>query len=398
MTKGGLDSNQDRSSSRVRTVNVPWPKVFLAIAVVATVVGAVVATKTLARIEKGFAEAKESARPANLKLTKINAPGCSDCFNVDEAIGTVKKQNVSIGEEKTLVYDSSEAQSLIKQYGITKIPSYILTGEVTKKALEAFVRDNGEIKNDAFVFTKVTPVYLDPETKKELGRVTASYLVDPSCPQCLNPKAAAESFKKSGVQIVAERELAWDSPEGRQLISQYKITKIPTFIFSSDVDVYDSVRSSWQGIGTIEQDKTYVARSLYLPYRDLERGQILGLVDVVYITDSTCSNCYDPLKIQKPILTQGYGVGLRSERTVDVNSAQGRNLVSQYKITKIPTILLSPDVDQYTNLKKVWSSVGTVEENGWYVFREMAELESVTYKDLSTGQVIQPTAQTGGQP
>ncbi len=369
-------------------VNVPWPKVFLGIALLATVGGALFATKILSGIEKNIAEAKEAARPANIKLTKITAPTCIDCFNIDDAIATLKKQNVSVGEERTIQFDSPQAQSLINQLNIKRVPVYVLTGEVTKKSIENFIKSNGEIKNNTFVFTKVTPIFISTDTKKEMGRVTATILTDFSCSQCIDPKLTVEGFKQAGIRITEQKEIAWNSTEGQNIVAKYKITKVPTFILSSDVDLYDNVKGGWARIGTVEQDKTYVARNLSLPYRDIDKGQIIGLVTLIYLTDSTCSDCYDVQKIQRPILTQGFGVGFSSERIVDVSSMEGQNLVSQYKITKVPTILLSPQADQYVNLKNVWKSVGTVEPDGWHVFREMQKLGKVIYKDLTTSQIV----------
>ncbi len=373
-----------------KEVNIPWPKIFLGVAVVATIAGALFATKTLSNIDKNIAAAKEAQRPANIKLTKIITPNCTDCFNIEDAVATIKNISVSIGEEKTYIFDSSEAQFLIKQLGIKKVPTYVLTGEVTKANLEGFTKSSGKIKDNTFVFTKLTPIFIDPETGKEMGKVTATILTDPSCSQCLDPKLTIEAYKKSGIKVTDQKEITWNSPEGQKLISLYKITKLPTFLLSQEIDLYDNVKSNWSRIGTVEQDKTYVARNLFLPYRDLEKGQILGLIDLVYLTDSTCNDCYKPETVQKNILIQGYGVGLRFERTVDISSGEGQGLVAKYKITKVPTILLSPGADEYVSLKGVWKNIGTVESDGWYVFRQMQPLGNVVYKDLVSNKVIRP--------
>lgn len=376
-----------------RVVNLPWPKIFLAVTLLATVGGALFATKTLSGIEKNIANAKEEARAANIKITKITIPNCTDCFSIDNAVSALKKQNVSIGAEKAVTAESLEGQILIKQFGVKRLPTYIATGEVTKKIIEGFVKSNGVVKNKAFVFTKVTPVFVDAATKKEMGKVTATILTDPACSQCMDPKLTVALYRKAGVKIIEEKEVLWNSLEGQALISQYKITKLPTFLLSSDIDLYDDVKANWTRIGTVENDKTYVARNLLLPYRDVQKGQILGLIDIIYLTDSTCSNCYDVEKVQRPILTKSFGIGFSFEQTVDVNSSEGQRLVVEYKITKVPTILLSKDVSQYAGLKNVWPSVGTVEADGRYVFREMARIGQVTYKDLATNQVVNPSNQ-----
>lgn len=376
-----------------KSLNVPWPKIFLFVAVISTVVGAFVATKTLAQTEKKIAEAKEMARPAKVSLTKIAVENCADCFNIDNAIATFKKQNVSVNEEKTLLSTSAEAKTLLADFGIKRLPTYIVKGEISKQNLEGFVKGNGEVKNNTFIFTGVTPLFIDPESNKEVGKVSVTYITDPSCAACINPKLTVDAYKKAGVKVIEEKEVPWSSSEGQSLMEKYKIEKLPTFILSSDISFYPSVVDSWQNIGTVEPDGTYIARQLFLPYRDVAKGQIIGLVDTVYLTDSGCSDCYKPEDVHKNILTQGFGVGIRSEQTVDINTSYGKSLVDKYKITQVPTLLISPEVKEYTGIVQVWPQVGTTESDGWYVFRQVARLGGVIYKDLTSNQVIRPQRQ-----
>ena len=381
-------------------------KIFLIIALVGTLTGALFSTKTLAVINKNMAAAKEAARPANVKIVKITTPNCQDCFNVDGAVLDFKKLNVKVAEEKSYVFDSPEAKAKISQLGIKKLPTYLVTGEVIKQTIADFVKTNGEIKDNTFIFTKLSPVFIDTTTGQEMGRVTATLITDSSCSQCPDLKLVIDNFQKAGVKIKDLKELSFNSLDGRRLINQYKITKIPTFIFSPEFDLYDAIKAAWANFGTVEEDKTYnssgarisssayVARNIPLPYRDLAKGKIAGLVDLVYLTDSSCADCYKVQDVQRPILTQGYGVALRSEQTVDAASAEGKKLISRYTITKIPTILLSPEADQYSNIKDIWQSVGTVAADGWYVFTGLSQLGNITYKDLIENQVVKPAEQT----
>ncbi|MBI4038717.1 hypothetical protein HY384_02045 [Candidatus Daviesbacteria bacterium] len=388
-----INISKTNGQVKAKSLNVPWPKVFLVVAVISTVIGAFVATKTLAQTEKKIAEVKEMARPANVTLTKIAVENCADCFNVDDAIATFKKQNVSVSEEKTFLSTSAEAKTLITDLGIKRLPTYVVKGEITKQSLEGFVKGNGEVKNDTFIFTGVSPLFVDPLSNKEMGKVSVTYLTDPSCSSCINPKLTIDAYKKAGVKVTEEKEVSWNSLEGQKIINQYKIEKLPTFVLSSDVSYYSSIKDNWQKIGTVEPDGAYVARQLFLPYRDVTKGQIVGLVDVVYLTDSSCTDCYKPQEVHKNILTQGFGVGIRSEQSVDANSPYGKSLVSKYKITQVPTLLISPEVAEYSGIKQVWPQVGTTEPDGWYVFRQVSRLGSVIYKDFTSNQVVRPQQQ-----
>lgn len=392
-----MDMDEDRQQSTPSGVatgtDIPWLKIFLGAALVATVAGALVSTKTLATINKKVAEAKEDARPAAVQVTKLTAPECGDCFNLDAAIATLQQQQVVVGEIKTLPYTSPEAQDAIKRLGIQRVPTYILTGETEKENLESFVKANGEVKDKTFVFTKVLPLFIDPTTNQKRGEVRATLITDSSCPLCLNPQLIVDAYREAGIAVSQETTLSWDSPQARALITQYTITKAPTLLLSPDVALYDEVQKNWTQAGTVEADGVYVLRNLSPPYRDLAKNQIVGLIDVLYLVDATCSDCYKPQDVQKAILTQRFGLGLKSERTVDIASAEGKRLVSTYKIIQVPTVVLSPQANQYPSLKSVWPQVGTVESDGWYVFRQMSALGELTYKDLSKNQIIQPSPQ-----
>ena len=88
-----------RVESRKEDSNIPWTKIILIVAVLATVIGALAATKTLVTVNKNIAAAEEEARPANVSVIKIVTPDCQDCFNVDLAVDAFKKQNVKVEDE-----------------------------------------------------------------------------------------------------------------------------------------------------------------------------------------------------------------------------------------------------------------------------------------------------------
>jgi len=78
-----------------------------------------------------------------------------------------------------------------------------------------------------------------------------------------------------------------------------------------------------------------------------------------------------------------------SEDTYDISSPQGKDLIAKYNITKAPTLLISPEAKAYDTLTQVWTEVGTVESDGWYVFRATEQMGN--YTDLLTNQVMNAT-------
>jgi len=320
---------------------------------------------------------KELAKPAKLELTVIEDKNCKDCFDITSVVDSIKKTGVEITKEERLDFNS--AKELIKKYKIEKIPTIIVTGEINKTNFGDF-----EEKGNALLFIKQTPPYTDAVSGKIKGRVSLIHLKDKNCGKCSDITLIIEGLKQSATKIVDEKVVDIGSSEGKELIKKYKIEQVPTLILSKELSVYTEISGAWGSIGTIENDGSYIVRDISPPYVNTSTNKVVGLVDLIMLTDSGCTGCYD-VKLHKPILTK-YGIGLNSEKTVDIASDEGKALIKKYSIKSVPTIILSKDADAYPALKQIWQQVGSVEEDGNYVFREVTQMGS--YKDLTTGDVV----------
>jgi len=110
-----------------------------------------------------------------------------------------------------------------------------------------------------------------------------------------------------------------------------------------------------------------------------------GKFSLVYLTDKSCAECYDVTQ-HRPII-EGYAAKPLEERSVDLADQEGQKLVADYGIKKVPTIILNGDLSVYPAFQEIWPQVGTVEEDGTYVFRETEVMGP--YFDLETGKVEQ---------
>jgi hypothetical protein len=104
------------------------------------------------------------------------------------------------------------------------------------------------------------------------------------------------------------------------------------------------------------------------------------------LNDSSCQDCFDVAIFRQILLS--FGITVSEEDIVDVNTGEGANVTSLYGITKVPTMIVTGDLDAYTGLTTIWDQVGTMEEGDAFVFRELSALGGVTYKDLSTNQTV----------
>ncbi|MDP6139011.1 MAG: hypothetical protein QF655_03940 [Candidatus Woesearchaeota archaeon] len=331
-------------------------------------------------------EAKELARPAELGLIQIES-SCSDCFDIDSITNTLKESSdIKIIKEKLLPGNSKNAIKIINQYGIEKLPVIVLTGEIEKASIQNFKQ-----VDDVLVFNGITPPYEDAATKKVMGKVSSIIISDNNCAVCIDLGLVLQNLKQSGVFVDKEEEFDFSGAKAKALIGNLDIEKLPALLLSDDIEAYPDIAQSMDQAGLKKQDY-YIIES-QAPYVEAESGKIRGTVDLILLDDSSCSECYD-VEIHKSILAR-LGLAIGEEETIDTSSEQGKQLISQYNLESVPTIILTGDLEVYENLDNVWPQVGTVEDDGAYVFREITAMgQSIVYRDVDTGEIKGTTSAT----
>ncbi len=332
-------------------------------------------------IKSRIAEAEEAARPAILQLTTIEDQNCKDCFSINSVVNRIKSNNINITKEDALYSISSEAKELIKKYNLKKVPAIILTGETAKAKLNGF-----EARDDALIFSEIKPPYVDLALNNIVGRVSSTIIKDSACEKCPDMANMLKLIKDAGIKVTAESTLEISEAEAKSLIEQYSIRSLPAMILSKDISAYENIAANWKSIGTVESDGSYIARSTMPPYLNLTTNKVVGLVDLIYVTDKSCTECYDPKTFHEPIIER-FGVAINSKKELDVSDEAAKSLIEKYSIKKAPTIILAGDVSAYAGLVSAWKSVGTVESDSAYVFRNV-EIAGEPYKDLVKNEVV----------
>ncbi len=331
-------------------------------------------TVSLLTITKELKQKTLAAEEANrlpVLQTLLLTTSCKECEN-QGFVQLVSPFNVT--ESKEIAADSSEGKELIAKYNIEKLPSFIIQGEIDKSKL------NLTKVEDSFVVSPKPP-YVDAKTGETLGLVSATLIQPENCEQCFDLTPFVDSLKQ---QLTFKEIKTLKESEANELITKYNLVMLPALLLSSDADAYDSFKSSWERFATIEQDGTFSLKKVSPPYKELSSGKITGLVSVTYLVDPTCKECYNVTQ-HKSILTNSFGVKLAEETTLNVKDAT--SLVQQYNITKVPTIILSKEIQDYS-LKQVLGQVGTYEQDGSFVFRQTELLGA--YKDISSGKIVTP--------
>jgi len=334
-------------------------------------------------IGKNIELAKEKSKPAKIELAVIKNSNCNDCFDISTIVSHVKNANVEITKEEMFEFDSNEGREFIIKYKIEKIPTVIVTGEVDKVNIQGLER-----KENAFLLTKLDPPYTTAATGKVEGRVALFYLKDSTCEKCTQLNSLIAQIKGAGVKIVEEKNIDIKSDEGKNIIQKYNIDFAPTIIMSKDAEVYEVVQQVWPQIGSKEADGSYVLRTVSPPFINLTTGKLRGIVDMVYLTDNSCAECYN-VSVHKQILAspQSFAMKIEKEETFDVSDPRGKELTLKYNITQVPTVILSPEANAYPSeaaLRQFFSK----ESDGYYIFRKASVVG--TYRDLTTDEIVKP--------
>jgi len=331
---------------------------------------------------------KEQLRPADLQITKIVLSSCADCYDIEQAILDLKKQNVNITKEELFQHNTLEAKELIKKYDIKKLPSLIIAGEINKsEQLNRYFSNIGEIKDNTIVLNKIKPPYFDNVLQKVVGRVSIINIIDPLCTDCRNLTHIPSALRELGIAITDEKTVDYNSQEGQNLVKDFKVKRIPALLLSKEVDFYDEFKQEFSLLNLSEKNGFYAIHSLIPPYKDLDQNKIVGLVDIILLKSNACTQCYD-VNINKDILER-FGMVIKKEDSFDINSKEAIELKIKYNITKVPILILSPEANVYPDLIRAWKDVGTIENDGWFIMRHPEVLG--TYFDLETNKVVEIT-------
>lgn len=302
---------------------------------------------------------------------------CDDCFVLTAVVDEIKGQGLSFEKEEVLDYKSLRAKQLIQNYGIENVPSIVLLG------VEAELEDFRQV-GDALVFDSPDIPYTEVRTGKIRGYISVIYIIESSCDDCYNVSKVVEGMRSVGVRIPYEKRIELSSKQGKELVEKYNIEKVPTIILDQEVDFYDNIRGGWFVYGSVEDD-AYVMRNVTPPYYSVKDGKVQGYVDVVFLTDSSCSECYD-VGLHEQLLEQ-VEIRFGNTESIDVSELDGVELVKKYGITEVPTIIISKEASEYYMASYTLDNFYSAEDDGKFVFRNFNKWKGVTYKDISSGEI-----------
>ncbi len=327
----------------------------------------------------------EKPKLPEISIVELRNSACTDCFDMGLLVNQIGQLNVNITKSEQVEFSSGSGKDLMEKYNITKVPVVIITGEIGR--IPEF-QSAGVVTTGNTVLIPSQPPYFDTSRSEVVGLVDATMLTDSSCGKCFNMSDVLDNLKLFGVKTANEKTVDHSSAEGKKLIAEYGIKKIPAMILSEGILEYEPVKQIWDQLNARGKGGFYVIEALQPPYRNLSTGGITGIVSLVMLSDISCAECYN-VSLHREILN-GFRVAIGSEFEYEAGSKEGRELIGKYNITQVPTILLSPEAKEYDLLAGVWTDVGSVEKDGWFVFRNVSVMGA--YKDMATSKIINVAA------
>ncbi|MFQ5531590.1 MAG: hypothetical protein ACE5ES_03165, partial [Candidatus Nanoarchaeia archaeon] len=314
----------------------------------------------------------------SMKITTINSESCDECFNISSIIQELENDGtIKITSMENIDLNSEKAQNLIQEFNLDRLPVLIMeTKNFELTNSQIFSEDIFTVKENFIVFERSVP-YLDIGTGKVNGLVDFVEIQDPSCEECLGYSQIRELFVNLEVVEESYEFLDTNSERGKKLLDLNNINFAPSLLISKNIEEYWWV---FDGLidGLEEKENYYLVTRKVYPLKDLDSGEIKGLTEFTYLVDETCEDCYDPKDLKDSF--QNLGVFIQSERDVDISSDEGKELIKLYNIKRIPTIIVSEELQDYEDLRDLLGSSGTT-ENGIFVFRDVERL-NVKYKEI----------------
>ncbi|MBR9700670.1 hypothetical protein GOV11_02290 [Candidatus Woesearchaeota archaeon] len=260
---------------------------------------------------------------------------------------------------------------------------YVLSAVIVLNVIFILLMQVKLDESAAPVVPRPVPKVIPPPEPEVLPEVRTLVLESSDCPECYDVRAYADLLKNQ-INILLE-----DGPDG---IFETKI--LPALVFNQSIEEYPEMLTDWElwgSIKTIDEGlyagKWYVLPTFNPPFWDVKEQRMRGDVVITLLDMKECKECYD-VDIHRQNIENQY-LSIKEEHKVDISSPEGKELLEKYGITAVPTIIIGPEAEVYPGFEERWSVVGTKEDDGSFILRDMQRIQ-LTYYDLLQERVMEP--------
>lgn len=225
-----------------------------------------------------------------------------------------------------------------------------------------------------------------PSSNSSDKNLFVTVLTAPECEDCFDFAEMIDYYKEQGVTDGQIEYVEYDSRAGKKLVNKFSVNTVPTVLVEGDIQQYSYLQELVGTLATVKEDTLVLNDGVQPPYLEIETGEKRGAFEVIYLSDTTCEDCYD-VDLHRPVFDRLI-MTADKETILDSADDEAVTLIEEYAITAIPTIILRGDLAVYKPFNDIWESAGTIEEDGTYILRQ-GVLSMGTYKSLPTGEIIE---------
>ncbi len=225
-------------------------------------------------------------------------------------------------------------------------------------------------------FTSVANITLNEKAEliEEANKPIKIELSIIDCFDCFDIESVVDSIKSQNVDVLNEEIL--DISEAQDLILKYNIQTIPSVLISGEIDSekidFKDFRLSGDAL---------IFDKVNAPFLDLSTNTLKGKVVIKEIVDSSCEDCSSLASFIDGFAQSG--ILIESWNKIEYDSIEAKNLISQFGLDKVPTVLISDDIDYYDGMKETLTQIST-EKEGYYIISAPVP----PYRDLVKKKVV----------
>lgn len=199
-------------------------------------------------------------------------------------------------------------------------------------------------------------------------------LLTADCADCFDLKTVYDGVLAGKTYKVTDNsELAITDSHAQKLITDNNITRLPALVIEGDT-------SGISLSGARKLDDVLIIDSP-APYYDIQSGAVNGRVSLMYVTADACKECINITVLGSQLAQTG--VAVASEKTFTSSSDDGKRIINAYSITKLPAVIMSPDIKAYDTITTALAEEGDFAPDGSFVLRKL----NPPYYDLTTNTV-----------
>lgn len=214
-------------------------------------------------------------------------------------------------------------------------------------------------------YDKKIPV---PKIQDKPPEIKIAAITADSCKDCFNIGDVVNYIESNNVNVVENKKYDISSNEATALIAKYGIERVPTLIISGEYEKATSLMFKLRNFGE-DKNGSFVFTKTEPPFVETASGKIRGVVSLIELDKKNCIKCQN--LTQMIVALSNAGIKIGEQKEIDIDSNAGKELIRKYNITKVPTVIMSPDAGIYATIQKNWDQIGSIEDDGYYVMREL---------------------------